>query len=218
MNPRTLLAAGAVAGPLFLATAAAQMLLRDGFDITHQPISLLSLGDAGWIQITNFVVAGVLVIALALGLRQALTPGRGSTWVPRLMGLHGLGLVAGGVFIADPGLGFPPGTPDSIPDSLTWHGTIHAVAPPLAFLALVATAVLMALRYHGRGQRGWATYTAVSAVISLLLAAWPDMDTASWRLALGLVVGFAWVTAMALRERSALGLALTSRAVVATSA
>lgn len=218
MNTRTMLAAGAVAGPLFLATVAAQMLLRDGFDITHHPISLLSLGDAGWVQIANFVVAGVLVIALAGGLRRVLTSGRGSTWVPRLVGLHGVGLVAGGVFVADPGLGFPPGTPDSIPDSLTWHGTIHAVAPPLAFVALVGAAILMALRYRRQGRRGWARYTTVSAAACLLLPAWPDLDSASWRLALGLVVGFAWVTAMALRERGMLARFHSSSAMAASAA
>ena len=56
------------------------MINRSGFDITKHPLSLLSLGDAGWIQVANFVATGVLAIACAVGLRQALhlTPGETS--------------------------------------------------------------------------------------------------------------------------------------------
>jgi len=76
---RALLACGVVAGPLFVAVALLQVLTRQGFDLTRHPISLLSLGDLGWIQIANFVIAGLLAVAFALGLRRALRPGRGGT-------------------------------------------------------------------------------------------------------------------------------------------
>lgn len=58
-----LLTAGTVAGPLFLAVWALQAITRDGFDPDRHPISLLSLGDLGWIQITNFVVTGATASA-----------------------------------------------------------------------------------------------------------------------------------------------------------
>jgi Protein of unknown function (DUF998) len=73
---RALLACGVVAGPLFLAVALLQALTRDGFDLGRHPLSLLSLGELGWIQITNFVVAGLLSVAFAVGLRRVLHPGR----------------------------------------------------------------------------------------------------------------------------------------------
>jgi hypothetical protein len=40
-----------------------QMLVRDGFDIRRHALSLLTNGDLGWIQILNFVLTGLLVIA-----------------------------------------------------------------------------------------------------------------------------------------------------------
>jgi uncharacterized protein DUF998 len=55
---RAMLGCGLVAGPLFVATAILQMLTRDGFDLRRHPISLLSVGEHGWIQVTNFIVAG----------------------------------------------------------------------------------------------------------------------------------------------------------------
>jgi len=94
---RALLTCGVVAGPLFVVVALLQVLFRDGFDLSRHLLSLLSLGEWGWIQITNFVVGGLLAIAFAIGLRRALRPGRGATWAPLLVGGYGLGLIAGGV-------------------------------------------------------------------------------------------------------------------------
>jgi Protein of unknown function (DUF998) len=103
-----LLACGLLAGPVFVGVAVGQVLLRDGFDLTRHPLSLLSLGELGWIQVTNFVVTGLLSIAFAVGIRRVLHPGRGGTWGPLLVGAFGVGLVLGGIFITDPSLGSHP--------------------------------------------------------------------------------------------------------------
>src|SRR6266567_372446 len=104
---KTLLACGVDSGPLFYIVAVAQMFTRSGFDIRHHAISLLSLGDLGWIQIANFIVTGVLAVMCAVGLRRLLHPGCGGTWGPLLIGVYGVGLILGGIFHPDPGLGFP---------------------------------------------------------------------------------------------------------------
>jgi hypothetical protein len=106
---RRLLACGIVAGPLFLVVALVQAFTRDGFDLSRHPISLLSLGELGWFQIANFIVTGGLYVACAVGMRRVLRHGRGATWGPRLVGALGVGLIMGGVFVTDPGAGFPPG-------------------------------------------------------------------------------------------------------------
>src|SRR5687767_1854044 len=147
---RQLLRAGVVAGPLFISVVVIQLAITPGFDLARHPISLLSLSDTGWIQITNFVLGGLLAIAFAVGARRVLSGG-GSTWGPRLLALYGLGLIAGGVFLADPGLGFPPGTPEGIPSTFSWHGTIHAFAPPAALTSLIGAIIVFARRFRGRG-------------------------------------------------------------------
>jgi len=63
---RALRACGVVDGPLFTVVVVVQMLTRDGFGPTRHPLSLLSLGGLGWIQIANFVAAGLLIVAAPL--------------------------------------------------------------------------------------------------------------------------------------------------------
>ncbi len=168
---RVLLACGVVAGPLFIVVALLQVLTRDGFDLSRHPLSLLSLGDLGWVQISNFVVSGLLSVAFAVGLRRVLHPGRAGTWGPLLVGAYGVGLIMGGVFVADPALGFPPGTPQGVPDQLSWHAVLHAIAPPMAFLSLIVACLVfvagLAYSGNGGGRR------------TARLPAWPSSE--SWR-------------------------------------
>lgn len=117
----TLLAAGAAAGPLWLGVSFTQVLTRDGFDLSRQPLSLLALGEHGWIQIANFVLSGLLALAGATGLRRALRGGPAGTWGPALVAVSGVGLVVAGVLRADPGMGWPAGAPDGSPDTMSWH-------------------------------------------------------------------------------------------------
>jgi Protein of unknown function (DUF998) len=105
------------------------------------------------------------------------------------------------VFVADPGAGFPPGAPEGAPEQLSWHGALHAVAPPLAFLALIVACVVLARRFSDAGERGWLRYSVATAVACLVLIAWPDLDSLSWRLALAVAVGWAWVSAIAVKWR-----------------
>jgi hypothetical membrane protein len=51
------------------------MFIRPGFDIKRHAISVLSLGDLGWIQIATFLITGLLTIASAVGMRRVQTRG-----------------------------------------------------------------------------------------------------------------------------------------------
>lgn len=106
-----LLAAGALAGPVFAASAVIQMFTRTGFDIARHPISQLSTGGLGWIQITTFVLVGLGALALAAGIGRTLREGYGRRVLPVCVGIFGAGLIAAGLFPMDPENGFPVGTP-----------------------------------------------------------------------------------------------------------
>lgn len=193
-----LLTCGLVAGPLFTTVALAQVLTRDGFDLATHPLSLLSLGDLGWVQISNFVATGLLSVAFAVGMRRALPPGRSGAWASRLYAGFGVGMVAGGIFVTDPGLGFPPGVP-SVEGSASWHSLVHDVAAGVALdLALVACLVVARVCRRER-QTGWAVYSAVTAVVGFALSWWPDQDGISVRLAVVVVLVLAWATALSAR-------------------
>ena len=164
---RLLLLCGAIAGPLFILTLLIQDYTRPGFDPRLDPLSLLSLGDWGWVQITNFVLAGVLNLLYAVGLWRRLHPGRAGTWGPLLIGVYGLGLVTVGVFRTDPSNGFPPGA--VAPTNPSWHGTIHGFGALFVFVMLTAALAVFARLFLARKERRWAFYCLASVVLILLL-------------------------------------------------
>jgi hypothetical membrane protein len=197
---RTLLGAGVIAGPLFVVTAAVQVLTRDGFDLRRHPLSMLALGEYGWVQVINFIVAGVLSLIFAVGVARRLPDGSGSRWAPRLLALFGAGLVIGGIFKADPALGFPAGAPGGYPEQLSVHGTIHAFAPPLAFLSVIGACLVIARRLAAEGLRRAARLTRGVAVVCFVLSV-PVGPGASVRLFVAVTLAFAWVAAYAIYLR-----------------
>jgi Protein of unknown function (DUF998) len=197
---RQLLLCGAVAGPLFVVVGLIQAFTIRGFDLTHHYLSLLSAGDLGWIQIANFVISGLLTIAAAVGVRRALDGGRASTAGPVLIGLYGIGLVAAGVFVADPAVGFPPGTPDEIPKHISWHSMLHGVAAIVSFTFLVGACLAFAYRFAGLGQWGWAIFSIASGVIAFVLPAVPNPWGGVF-IFVAAGIGWAWLFALSTRLR-----------------
>ncbi len=164
---KTLLVSGILAGPLFIVVILIQAFTRQGFDVVRLPLSLLSLGDLGWIQMTNFVVDGLLAAACAVGIWQRLHPGRGGIWGPLLVGVYGAGLIAAGVFPPDPALGFPPGTAQGMPSApQSWHSQLHGYAFDLAFLSLIVACFVFARRFGALRRWSWAAYCAVTGVVT----------------------------------------------------
>jgi hypothetical membrane protein len=197
---RLLLAGGTVAGPLFIVASLAQAFTRPGFDIRRLAISMLTLGDLGWIQRANFVVSGLLVLACAVGLRRALRAGRGATWEPILFAGYGLGLVTAGLFTPDPALGFPAGAPAGNPTTYSWHAMLHTVAFFVAFICLIAACVVLARRFAGDGRRGWAVYSLATALIPIpLIAASMALGGSGVPLVVMGAITSAWVAAMPAR-------------------
>src|SRR6266849_3737707 len=164
---RILLLCGAIAGPLFIFTVLIQDYTRPGFDPRLDLLSLLSLGDWGWVQITNFILAGVLNLLYAVGLWQRLHPGRGGTWGPILIAVYGFGLVLVGIFRTDPANGFPPGVP--APTHPSWHGAIHALGALFVFLMLAAALLVFVRLFLAWKERWCAVYCLASAVLFLLI-------------------------------------------------
>ena len=163
---RRLLLCGAIAGPLFILTVLIQDYTRPGFDPRLDMLSLLSLGDWGWVQIVNFVLAGVLNLLYAVGLWRRLHPGRAGTWGPLLIGAYGLGLVTVGICRTDPANGFPVGSVAAT--SPSWHGAIHALGALFVFIVLAVALAVFVRLFLARRERGWAFYCLASAVLLLL--------------------------------------------------
>ncbi|MCZ7418441.1 MULTISPECIES: DUF998 domain-containing protein [unclassified Micromonospora] len=111
---------------------------RPGYQLTRHWISHLSLGERGWLGTVKLVAVGLLIVAVALGLRDRAKPviatPRGATWRP--VALAGLALLAAAAFPIDPGLGYPPG----VSGQQTWHGGLHDLAGLAVVVALAVAA------------------------------------------------------------------------------
>ncbi|MEU9609055.1 DUF998 domain-containing protein [Streptomyces sp. NPDC048057] len=195
---RALLAAGAVAAPLWAVVSLAQAATRDGYDLTRHPLSMLSNGSLGWLQIANFVVAGVLTVLGATGLRRVMRGRAGGTWAPRLMWVNGVCTVLAGVFVVDPGDGFA-GTPAGPPESLSGASYGHLAAGSLSFVALIAANFVLARHFSRAGERGPAVASRIAATALVLGNGWAMTGGTggSLTLAVGAIPAMVWVSAVA---------------------
>jgi hypothetical protein len=181
MSARLSLAAGCLAAPLFVVVALAQALTRDGFDLTRHPISMLSNGDLGWIQVSSFALTGLLSIAAAAGLRS------------RLPILIGAGLLIAAAFRLDPGDGFPAGTPLGAPTTMSWVAIVHNVGGSLSFLSMIALCFVLARRFPGT----WARLGRGAGIAFAVLLLWAMTGGRAGALTLfvGVVLAWGWIAA-----------------------
>src|SRR5262245_45726685 len=165
-NSRThwvLLAIGAAGSVVFGLTYAIDGLLRPGYDSVVQPMSALSLGPGGWMQITNFVVFGLTGIVAAPAWRATLSPGLGATLYPRLRVAIGLAMITAGLFTQDAGLGYPVGV--AAPAHPSTHATIHNLAAYVSLTLTVAELSILSVRFAREPRwRGWSPLMAAGAV------------------------------------------------------
>jgi len=188
---RTLLAAGAVAAPLWAAVSLTQAFTRAGFDLMRHPLSMLSTGALGWLQIANFLIAGALMVAGAVGLARTIE----SRWAPRLLAVSGAGMFAAGLFTMDPGDGFPAGTPAG-PGTLSWHSYAHFASGTIAFGTLIAGCYVLARYFARSGDRRRALVSAVAGTALLLGNGWAMSGGhgGSLTLAIGAISAMLWVS------------------------
>jgi hypothetical protein len=140
-----LLTCGILAGPLFVGSSLLQALLRPGFDLTRHGISMLLLGGFGWTHVVTVELAGLYVIAGAVGARRRLHAGRARTWGPRLLAGCGLGLLIAG-FAPGPAFGFF-----------------------VSISSFIAATFVFTSRFLARRDRAWAAYSAACGVGAPLL-------------------------------------------------
>jgi hypothetical protein len=201
---RLLLSCAVIAGPFYLVVGLIQALTRPGFDITRHDLSLLSNGSLGWIHITNLIVTGLLVIAGGVGMRRGMSGSRSGKWVSSLIGVYGLGLIGAGIFVADPALGFPLGTPADA-NTISPHGFLHFVCGGLGFLAFIAACFVFASRFAALRQRGWQTFSVVTGIIFLAgffgIASGSGNPVTLLGFWIAVVLAWAWLSAVANRLR-----------------
>jgi hypothetical membrane protein len=188
---RSMLGWGVVAGPFYLVFGLILAMTRDGFDLTRHSLSLLSLGEGGWLQILNFALTGIMVIVAGWGLLRAPTDRSRGTGIAVI--IAGAALVLAGVFRPDPVADFPPGAEATA----TTGGILHLVMGAAQFIGLTVAALILAGTFARRGERGRAALSRILAVIVVVaflagaaLSASPVGVGLLW---LAVVAGFAWL-------------------------
>jgi hypothetical protein len=183
-----------------------------GYNPLRHTVSAFMLGAFGWVQRASFLVTGGLLLAFAFGLRPALRRYRAGRWAPALVGLLAVGLIGAGVFTPDPvssgvtaSAPYPLGTP--VVTDRTLHGILHDLFGTPVFLGLPIACCVLAYRFARAHRKGWASYSIATAAASLTgfvltsmaLAPSPALlpPVGGLLQRLTIVVGFAWLTALA---------------------
>lgn len=195
---RSQLYLGMAIAPLFYGVVTAQMLTKEGFDITRHPLSLLALGQTGWIQTLNFLITGVMAIAVATGLRRRLTEELAGTWGPILTATFGVGFIITGVSPADPLPGFPPGAVTTVAPAMSGHAIGHGIGFMIAFASLTANCLVFATRFSRRRERGWMLYSLASGILTIALIAlgMANQKSAGVSFFTSGIVAFVWLGAV----------------------
>ena len=184
---RTLISCGVVAGPFFLLIFAIQVFARPEFQFTRNEPSILSLGPWGWVQIANFIIGGLLIVAAALGVRRVLRRCRGGFWGSLLLGVFGFCQIGVGAFVTDP---------IRSATSMTFHGTMHLVFGGIGFTALMAACFVFVRMFASSRQTPWAVFCASTGLLFLaafLSAANAGQSAMNIQLFLNLIFVLAWV-------------------------
>ena len=191
---RSMLGWGVVAGPFYLVIGLVLALTREGFDFAQHPLSVLMLGDGGWMQITNLALSGLMVFIAGVGMTRASARGTGIA-----VGIHGAAMVASAIFPPDPMPGFPPGQDGAT--TMGFSGLLHFAFGGIGFVAFGVAALLFGGWLARHGERGRAAWSRVAGVVMLVgfvggAALGPVGMGGLW---LAVVVGFAWLLLASIR-------------------
>ena len=160
--------AGLVAGPFFLISvglntwASIDYLRGLGWEfVGGEQVpwpSSLARGPHGWAQVATFAITGVLILILAVAVRDQLPHRRASSFAVVMLTLLGVALMLAAFRVDTPML--TGGSP------ATWHGSVHAIA----FLLIIATGVLapLTMALAVRGDPSWPPIAVVSIAASAL--------------------------------------------------
>ncbi len=193
--------AAGVVGPVLFATALVGLTIAQydfliglGWRPLKDPAgawpSGLALGPYGRVQTLNFVVSGLLLMILAVGLHRGTTDGLGSPIGPALLFVAGTAMAFMG-FETDPIRRTGP---------RSWHGFVHDASFVVFALALLVSLFFLWRRFNRDVRwRGHARYTLLTGVLGTSLLLLPG---AAYYLFLVVILAWVEVTAIRLKRLS----------------
>jgi len=152
--------AGILAPIIFVGVFTVEGVLRNGYDPMRMYISALSLGNRGWIQISNFIVLGLLLFIFTLGLSKEFQTGKASRG-----GIITLYIISVLFFISGPFVMDPTETPA---DQMSVHGLIHGLSGGIVFL-LMPIIIFIFLR-HFFSDNNWQSFRWWTLILGVIEA------------------------------------------------
>jgi hypothetical protein len=193
--------AGMIGSLLFLAVFVAEDVFSQDFDWLSTAVSEHSRTPHGWIQITTFIVVGLLFVIFSGGIAEELRNVPGSRTGPLMVGIIGVCLILSGPFVTDPG-----GVVMSS-SGATWHGVVHGVVGAIAFTLMPLSCFMFHRRL--RSQPVWSSFARLSLtacfviIFGIVLLKFAQLGVMHGLLGLFqrivLVAYFGWIFALALR-------------------
>jgi Protein of unknown function (DUF998) len=191
--------AGVLAGPFFLISvglntgASIAYLHRLGWEfVGGEQVpwpSSLARGPYGWAQVATFLITGLLIVILAVAVRDQLPHRRASSVAVVLLAMLGVALILAPFRVDVPMLnGESPAT---------WHGWVHGIA----FLLIIATGVLapLTMAFAVRVDARWRPIAVVSLAASALFIVFLTLPWVNATFLLAIVPLFGWIAALAAR-------------------
>jgi hypothetical protein len=163
---QTSVALGAISIVGVLVVSTIDSLTRnDGYSMANHWVSLLGLGERGWLGAANLAIWGALLLLSAGGFRRSFPDSFSGRTASGLIALLGIALLVAAVFPVDPVPTYPLGSIQVA----TRSGAIHALAGAAIVCSLVFIA-LLAVRVCRTNQL-WLVGSSLAAIIPLLLLA-----------------------------------------------
>lgn len=204
--------AGIIGPVLFVGVFTVEGLLRPGYNALSMYISALSLGPRGWVQITNFIVLGLLLLAFTNGVMSEFGQIKSARAGHYILAILCFLYLLSGPFVTD-----PTGTPTS---QSTLHGLMHGIFGGFVFL-LMPICILLFLRPFRENPiwhsfRGWTLaigiFDAAAVLVFTIISKAPTLLTgfSDWigliqRTALVPFMIWVFIFALRLRKRSLQG-------------
>lgn len=157
---------GLMAAGLFHVVAIVEGMLTPGFDASQQSISALSLGRWGCIQMSSFILLGIIIISTVTAWRKVLAGGSGAKAYPVLTFLTGASIICCGLFRQDPAPGYDPENLALTAPTLT--GLLHLLFAAIGALSSITGLIIMARRIaHTPLWKSWNIYSISMALIMI---------------------------------------------------
>jgi hypothetical protein len=203
---RLLLMCGLTGSVLFVVLFLIEGFFRKDYNFIIYPISSLSIGRSGWIQVGSFILSGLLICVFAWGLGIIFRQAKDSIGLAMLFGGVGIGLIGSGIFSTDPLFGYPATAPYSL-TQYTIHGHLHNFFSVIVFICLPTACFKFRKRFKNRSEDGWALYSMISGIsmiVFFILSGFGFEQYAGFSEVAGLlqrlavISGFAWMALIAL--------------------